>query len=308
MKTRQPPLLPSLPPSSSQSLSSLPPSSSYYTVPLLPDPVYGLGMRLEKRDHFIHVASFKRHPQTGALLPAEASAAKAREGGREGGIGVGDALVAVNGYSLAGMELEQAVGVMRSVGGGKGGREGGREGGGVGGQGEVTLRFKRSVPPGGVGGGGGGEGGRVSRVPSILDFSGHGKHQRQQQQLLQQQQQQHQQQQQQQQQPHLPSLSPIPPPSRPAHDHRAGFLWQWQQKGHGALPPSLPRLDSATLLALPEDEEGKEGRREEGVRPPKRVAVLIGCAGARLWALEIILFPPSPTEGGREGRQGEGWK
>ena len=126
-----PPFLPSI---YQQPLMSFPPpsspfSSSSYTVALLPDPVYGLGMRLEKREDFVHVASFKRHPQTGALLPAEAHAAREREGGREGGIGVGDALVGVNGYPLVGMELEQAVGVMRSVGAGKGGRgEEGEEG------------------------------------------------------------------------------------------------------------------------------------------------------------------------------------
>lgn len=50
----------------------------------------------------------QRHPQTGGLLPAEA-----HDGGL---IAVGDALVGCNGYSLQGMDLEQAVGVMRSVG------------------------------------------------------------------------------------------------------------------------------------------------------------------------------------------------
>lgn len=49
----------------------------------------------------------QRHPQKPeGLLPAEAS----------GLIAVGDALVGCNGYSLQGMDLEQAVGVMRSVG------------------------------------------------------------------------------------------------------------------------------------------------------------------------------------------------
>ena len=113
-------------------------------VSLRQDPVYGLGMRLEKRDTDIQVtslnphptptptptspltltpsqgssrrararplkprpfshpslfkslldqvASFKRHPSSDALLPAEAT----------GAIAVGDALVGANGYSLAG--------------------------------------------------------------------------------------------------------------------------------------------------------------------------------------------------------------
>lgn len=38
-----------------------------YEVRLVPDLVYGLGMRLEKRDNDIVLASFKKHPTEGML-------------------------------------------------------------------------------------------------------------------------------------------------------------------------------------------------------------------------------------------------
>ena len=54
----------------SVSQSQAPPSQqSLYEARLRPDPVYGLGMRLEKREHDILVASFKvRRKGRNALL------------------------------------------------------------------------------------------------------------------------------------------------------------------------------------------------------------------------------------------------
>ena len=205
----------------------------------------------------------QRHPQTEGLLPAEAG----------GMIAVGDALVGCNGYSLQGMDLEQAVGVMRSVGTPPSGpsalyfswrlrclytheyplglvtltfnpytktKHHTT-------QGEVTLRFRRAPQAGGD------ARARLPRVPSIygLDFAGGGKRR--------------------------PPL-PLPLPPQPAlpllePDHRQGFVLTWHLCGRGELKRDGGgggggglRLDAAALVCLPDEEEEGGGRESKSAR------------------------------------------
>ena len=79
-----------------------------YEIFIVPDPDYGLGIRLESHpDGMCAVAgTFKRHPVTGDLLPAE----------RSGLVRLGDELLAANDVKLANKPFDDIVGVVRDLG------------------------------------------------------------------------------------------------------------------------------------------------------------------------------------------------
>ena len=84
------------------------PSQQTYDVLITPHPEYGLGLRLEvMKDGQPAVAgSFKRHPLTGELLPAE----------KTGMVVLGDEIVSANGVTLEGKLFDEIIGTVRDLG------------------------------------------------------------------------------------------------------------------------------------------------------------------------------------------------
>ena len=76
-----------------------------YEVSILPDPHFGLGLRLDICDGKILVESFKRNPLTTKPMPAEEC----------GIIGIGDELMSVTGTSLKGQSLVEVIQIIRQV-------------------------------------------------------------------------------------------------------------------------------------------------------------------------------------------------
>jgi len=79
-----------------------------YDVNVIPDPDYGLGLRLESQlDSTCAVAgSFKKHPLTGEKLPVE----------KTGLVGLGDELISVNGVNLESTTFESIISQVREEG------------------------------------------------------------------------------------------------------------------------------------------------------------------------------------------------
>jgi hypothetical protein len=76
-----------------------------YIVEIVPDPLYGLGLRLNVKDTVTVVDSFKRHPLTDAPLPCEACLL----------IRPNDELISINGRDLKGSSLSSAIQAIRNV-------------------------------------------------------------------------------------------------------------------------------------------------------------------------------------------------
>ena len=76
-----------------------------YIVEIVPDPQYGLGLRLNVKDTVTVVDNFKRHPLTDAPLPCEACLL----------IRPNDELISINGIDLKGSSLSSAIQAIRNV-------------------------------------------------------------------------------------------------------------------------------------------------------------------------------------------------
>jgi hypothetical protein len=76
-----------------------------YIVEIVPDPLYGLGLRLNVKDTVTVVDSFKRHPLTDKPLPCEACLL----------IRPNDELISINGLDLKGSSLSSAIQAIRNV-------------------------------------------------------------------------------------------------------------------------------------------------------------------------------------------------
>ena len=92
----------------SREMGNLSDETNSYDVLVTPHPDFGLGLRLESpMDGCPPVAgSFKKHPLTGGLLPAE----------KTGQIVLGDELFSVNGVLLEGMNFDDVIATVRNVG------------------------------------------------------------------------------------------------------------------------------------------------------------------------------------------------
>jgi hypothetical protein len=75
-----------------------------YIVEIVPDPLFGLGLRLNVKDTVTVVDSFKRHPLTDAPLPCEACML----------IRPNDELISINGLDLKGASLSSAIQAIRT--------------------------------------------------------------------------------------------------------------------------------------------------------------------------------------------------
>lgn len=82
--------------------------SQYYDVSVVPDPEYGLGLRLESQSEWqcAIAGSFKKHPVTGGALPAE----------RTGLINLGDELISANETNLENMRFDMVITSVREAG------------------------------------------------------------------------------------------------------------------------------------------------------------------------------------------------
>jgi len=79
-----------------------------YEIVIMPHPEYGIGVRLDvhREGQRIIVGSFKKHPLSGGMLPAEKS----------GKIKVGDVVLKVNNISFEGKSMHETIETMRSLG------------------------------------------------------------------------------------------------------------------------------------------------------------------------------------------------